>query len=120
MKKFNLQKALEGAKVVTRAGKDVTQLTIFNIGNSIWLAAVIDNEICKFLENGTCDFLYNGCPSPNDLFMDEPLIESWVNLYQSGNEIITGASYKTEELAKQMRKSTTVDYIKTIKITNEL
>jgi hypothetical protein len=121
MRKFNLQKALEGAKVVTRQGKDVTQLTIFNIGNSILLAAVVDGQLCKFLEDGSNNMLYNGCPSPNDLFMYEPLIESWVNLYQAGNEILTGCSYRTEELAKEKRdtKDRTI-YIKTIKITNEL
>ena len=100
MKKFNLQKALEGAKVVTRAGKDVTQLTIFNIGNTILLAAVIDNEICKFLENGTCDFLYNGCQSNNDLFMDAP--EIWVNIYYSKEKGVWGSQfYESKEEAKE-------------------
>jgi hypothetical protein len=121
MKKFNLQKALIGEKVVTREGRDVTQLTIFKIDNEIFLVGVIDGEIYKFLEDGTRNFLYNGCQSNNDLFMDEPLIESWVNLYQAGNEILTGCSYRTEELAKEKRntKDGTI-YIKTIKITNDL
>jgi len=121
MRKFNLQKALEGEKVITRQGKDVTQLTVFNMGNTILLAAVVDGQLCKFLEDGSNNMLYNGCQSNNDLFMDAPLIEMWFNLYQSGNEISIGALYKTEELAKQeVYIKDGITYIKTIKITNDL
>jgi len=100
MKKFNLQKALIGEKVVTREGRDVTQLTIFKIDNEIFLVGVIDGEIYKFLEDGTRNFLYNGCQSNNDLFMDAP--EIWVNIYYSKEKGVWGSQfYESKEEAKE-------------------
>jgi hypothetical protein len=119
MKPFDLEKALAGEPVVTRSGSEVLDIAYFPNKEGIYkVCAIIDGDTEWYTTDG--NYYQDKTESYSDLFIKEPLIESWVNLYQSGSEIITGASYKTEELAKQMIKSTTVDYIKTIKITNEL
>lgn len=99
MKPFELQKALEGKKVITREGKNVTQLTLFDVNNHILLAAVVEGELLKFLENGkvnSSDIL-----SPNDLFMADT--GSWINLFydKDRDTFWLGVNrYETEEEAQ--------------------
>jgi hypothetical protein len=100
MKPFDLQKALAGEQVITRGGKKVTQLTIFDVNNSFLLAGVIDGQLFKFLENGK---IYNSkIESPNDLFMAEN--GSWINLFYNKTENLVWLGvnrYKTEEEAQE-------------------
>ena len=100
MKPFELQKAIEGEKVITREGKSVTQLTLFDVNNLFLLAAVIDGELCKFLENGK---VWNsGVESHHDLFMAET--GSWINLFynKTQDQVWLGINrYKTEEEAQE-------------------
>jgi hypothetical protein len=100
MKTFDLQKALEGEKVVTRGGKKVTQVTMFDVNNYFLLAAVIEGELFKFLENGKVNS--SGVESQNDLFMAET--GSWINLFYNKTENLVWLGvnrYQTEEEAQE-------------------
>lgn len=99
MKPFELQKALEGKKVITREGKNVTQLTLFDVNNHILLAAVIEGELCKFLEDGKINSA--GYQSNYDLFMAET--GSWINLFYDKDRDMPWLGvnrYETEEEAQ--------------------
>ena len=99
MKPFELQKALEGEKVITREGKKVTQITLFDVNNQFLLAAVVEGELCKFLEDGKINS--SGSESPYDLFMAET--GSWINLFynKTQDQVWLGVNrYETEEEAQ--------------------
>jgi hypothetical protein len=53
-KPFNLEKALNGAKVVTRDGREVTQLTCFDTSDNYEysLYGVIGKDICCWARTG--------------------------------------------------------------------
>jgi len=100
MKSFDLQKALAGERVISRAGKKVTQVTIFDVNNYFLLAAVIEGELLKFLLDGKVNS--SGEESPNDLFMDET--GSWINLFYNPTQDLVWLGvnrYKTEEEAQE-------------------
>jgi hypothetical protein len=100
MKPFDLQKALAGEGVVTRGGKKVTQVTLFDVNNYFLLAAVVEGELFKFLQDGKVNS--SGVESTNDLFMAET--GSWINLFYNKTEnfVWLGVNrYETEEEAKE-------------------
>ena len=73
MKQFNLKEALAGAPVVTRDGKEVTQLTQFKALGSYVLRGVVDSSIESF----TCKGVFNANKYDGhvfDLFMKQPTI----------------------------------------------
>lgn len=49
---FDLQKALEGDPVVTRAGRKVKQITLFNVLNPYRVVGVVDGLIMSFQTDG--------------------------------------------------------------------
>lgn len=67
LKPFNLEAALAGEPVVTRDGREVFQVTLFECESKYPLCAVVDGDICSFTETG--GHYYNGQPSQYDLFM---------------------------------------------------
>ena len=78
MRPFDLERALAGDKVVTRDGREVTQLTKFNsVGEC--LAAVVDGELITWGEDGR--YWANGKDSGLDLFMAPKTVKRWVNFY---------------------------------------
>lgn len=74
MKAFDLEKALAGEKVVTRGGKEVTQLTLFEASDDHPLAGVVDGKMESFTEDGVFTMLCEGA-SRYDLFMYEEYTE---------------------------------------------
>jgi hypothetical protein len=54
MKEFDLNKALNGAKVVTRSGDDIQELTLFENANhfSECLVGVCNGRLLTFYDNG--------------------------------------------------------------------
>ena len=70
MKKFNLQEALEGKRVVTRTGEEVSQLHLFHDlrASEQPLYGVIDGNIEYW--NGTGTYIAFETPSARDLFME--------------------------------------------------
>ncbi len=81
MKEFNLERALAGDKVVTRDGREVTQLTQFKTSHGIVLGAIVDNRLDNWNENGVYDRKsYN--ENVWDLFMDPQTTNLWINVHK--------------------------------------
>lgn len=100
MKPFNLEAALAGAKVITRDGSEVTQLTLFDIVRDGYvLYGVLNSEIHSWLANGK---YYRIDESNNDLFMAPVKIEQWVARY--GNYLHLDCSYDTEAECKALHQ----------------
>lgn len=66
MKPFNLERALAGEPVVTRAGVEVTQMHLFDTISTFPLVCVVSGYTEVFLADGRYQF--SGA-HPNDLFM---------------------------------------------------
>lgn len=85
MIKFDLERALAGDKVVTRDGREVTQLTKFDLDmntNMFYVAAVVDGGIlCRFSQYGLCSE-HNG----SDLFMAPKKLSGFIVVYADGHE----------------------------------
>jgi hypothetical protein len=116
LEKFNLEKALNGAKVVTRDGREVTQFTKFDTYEKFSLYGVVNDEIqCWDIKGRYC-----GEATPNiDLFIEGEVRRGWVNVYGNGRDIITSGGYVTrEDAVGNIRED--YEYIKTIEITDEV
>lgn len=77
MKPFNLERALAGDKVVTRDGREVTQLTKFDCEDDC-LAGVLENNAKTWRANGRYTKYEETCL---DLFMAPKTVKRWVNFY---------------------------------------
>lgn len=104
MKPFDLERALAGDPVVTRDGREVTQLTHFNVVDTTDpLVGVINGCLKSWKLKGTY-FSEDG--SPADLFMKSIRREGWINIYpKSGHShysvaVVGGDVYATKEIAQ--------------------
>jgi hypothetical protein len=119
LEKFDLEKALNGSKVVTRDGKEVKELTKFeSLNNGYPLIGVVDGSIRTWTRQGIFNDLHEG-ESDADLFIAVEPKSIWVNVYHNQDTIETGANYTTLEAAKRSMHQN-MQYIKTIEITDEL
>jgi hypothetical protein len=124
LQKFDLQKALNGAKVVTRDGKELTQLHIFdNVESHYPVYGCIENSIARWTKDGC--FLNNDSKNENDLFLSVEVQSIWVNVYKDANGYlwVGGDYFATFELAQNYatnQKYLMRPYLKTIEITDEL
>ena len=114
-KPFNLEEALNGAKVVTRDGREVTELTKFESEAQDFIFGRIDKSIFAWRLNGN---YYNEGASSLDLFLAVEPQSIWVNVYKINGHIGLGAIGYTKEEAIN-RNYHTDKYIKTIEITDE-
>ena len=83
LKPFNLEKALAGDPVVTRDGKQVTDIAIFNsLNDKRNLFAVIDGQFYQFTKNGSY-IEYEKVEYCLDLFMAPKIVKKsgWINIY---------------------------------------
>lgn len=101
MKPFDLEKALAGDKVVTRDGREVTQLHVFDIATPANnLFGVLDGKIMRYRDSGT---YLNTQGSVNDLFMASTKHEEWgyrwLNEYDEMGAVST-CVFATELAAK--------------------
>ena len=92
MKPFNLEAALAGAKVVTRDGREVTQLVLFEADHSQLLRGVVNRVIVPFYTNG--QYNITGYDF-NDLFMAPTKQKVYLRIRKSdlpnvGKELIIG------------------------------
>lgn len=76
MKPFDLEKALAGEPVITKEGKEVTQLTYFDTIERHCLYGVVDGEVYSWNIDGKI-FI------DPDLFMAPKIKKRWVNLYHT-------------------------------------
>jgi hypothetical protein len=117
LEKFDLEKALNGAKVVTRDGREVLELTKFKNIKDYPLVGVLNNEIYAWTIEG---YYVDGFEEDDaNLYIEGKVQSVWVNVYKSDkqNILVTG-SYKTKETALNCIV-TNYEYIKTIEITDE-
>lgn len=114
MKPFNLEEALNGAKVVTRDGREVTQLINFNADEDETLFGVIDREIVAWNDKGK----FQNSDHILDLFMHVEPVRKWVNVYNhpDNNIWLVFLCSSKEEAINTIDPSG--NYIKTIEINN--
>lgn len=117
LKPFDLEAALNGAEVVTRSGKQVSELVYLKtIRNSPYkVVASIDGDLETYSDQGA----YNSDTSSElDLFMKPQQITKWVNIYSttSGHLSCGGSLFDTKEKAQKFLEGA----IDTIQITFEL
>ena len=103
MKPFNLNKAISGAKVLTRDRREVTELKSFTVG-MFNVYGVLDGAVSKWTESGR--WISNRTESKSDLFMAETThviysLEIWPNScpdwYNSKDELIAAhPNYENE------------------------
>lgn len=83
MVKFNLEKALNGAKVITRDGREVTQLHLFDASDEEFpLNGVIDNVVYDFRADGT--YLSKN-EDELDLFMAPEMLSGFICYHIDGS-----------------------------------
>ena len=116
LKPFDLEAALNGAEVVTRTGKEVTEVVVLKTmiyGRNV--LAVIDGNLYSFNQNGRVD---GDMEYPNDLFMKPQQVTKWVNIYSTKSGYLTcgGGLFDTKEEALECLE----DSIDTIQITFEV
>jgi hypothetical protein len=116
-KPFNLEEALNGAKVVTRDGREVKELTKFESFEDYPLVGVLDNELKSWNEQGKHTNFCVG-DSSLDLFLAVEPQRIWVCVYKISGQIGLGAICYSKEEAESKIIST-ANYIKTIEITDE-
>jgi hypothetical protein len=126
LEKFDLEKALNGAKVVTRDGKEVKQLTYFDLSDDhkYHLYGVVGKSIRCWTITGQYE------PSDDnydlDLFLAVEPKRIWVNVlqYANGDLWVGSECFPTFETAQNFCKNNNGKfkkaYVKTIEITDEL
>lgn len=116
MKPFNLEEALNGAKVVTRDGRLVTQLIKFNADEKETLYGVVNNEIASWKDDGRFSFVPPYNDHILDLFMYVEPQRKWVNLYKDAKgKFYLGQWCHSLEEAKRFIDPT-MYFVKTIEI----
>ncbi len=118
MKPFNLNEALAGHPVVTRDGRKVTQLHLFDVSSSYCLCGVVDGEIRSFTKKGYHSLLKSKDASDYDLFMDSINLEKWINVYKDrcSGELFVGQKIYNSEQDARNNVWNDMDYFNTIEI----
>lgn len=108
MKPFDLQKALDGADVVTRSGQKVLEIT------ALKMETICPYTVFSFIE-GQEDYYRTYTKKGKadttvevhgyDLFMRPYIKTYWINIYRNDEYIYnTGDTYETEAEAQQERQ----------------
>ena len=120
---FNLQKWQTGEyDVLTRAGKEVTQLTCFELSSHTLLVGIFDDRVCDwntsgaYLSNNSSHRIY-------DLFLRLKVKTTYYNVYlmKDGFPYIDSIGF-TDKVNAKIRAAgskSTNTYLKTIPVTNE-
>ena len=113
-KPFNLERALAGDKVVTRDGREVTEIYYFKtLPDAFPVASVIDGSLFRFNKEGRSLYRAND----KDFLLMSPKtkkFEAWVNVYTWGISCVT---YDNKD---QAESEDLENYVKTIKIETEI
>ena len=114
---FNLEKARNGAKVVTSEGREITQLHFFtNVITPYPVYGCLQNRIARWTIDGF--FLDSNSKHYNDLFIEIEIKSIWQNVYRDMGDVYTSGVYKTKEDAlNEIIEGW--EYIKTIEITDQ-
>ncbi len=111
-KPFNLERALAGDKVVTRDGREITEIYYFKtLPDAFPVVSVIDGSLFRFNKEGRSLYRAND----KDFLLMSPKtkkFEAWVSVYPTG---FGGVTWNNEYDA-----SVGMSCIKTIKIETEI
>ena len=94
MRPFNLEAALAGAPVVTRDGREVTQLVMFDCHDNLPVAGVLDGIIHLWSVEGKSG------PYKFDLFMAPTKKTGWVARMA---DVCVSGTFSTKEEAERYR-----------------
>lgn len=99
MKPFNLERALAGDAVITRDGREVTQLVKFDVESKYKLFGVVSKNTCSWILEGK-HINYYQQESKYDLFMNPTTVkvEGWINVYVDGYH---SKFYSSKEIAEK-------------------
>ena len=117
MIEFNLEAALAGKPVVTRDGREVSQIYCFKTTSIYPIACIINQSIETFTIDGSSNL---GETTDFDLFMKSETRTYWANVYADpDNGLYIGIVHLSEEKVKNSlwKKA---KYIKTISFTVEV
>lgn len=118
MRKFDLQAALSGAKLVTRDGREVTDFKECGRHKIYKYSAIVGGmNTLHFTENGC--FSKHHRNSPRDLLLAETQTRTmWVNVYQfpDGTLFLSKYLFETIEQAEKNTYTETATYHATVQI----
>jgi len=122
LEKFDLEKVIHGAKVVTRGGDEVTQLSKFEGVSEYPLVGVLKGRVNAWTING-CHVIGDKCNE--DLFIVGEVQSIYANVMKSasGDLFVSSKSFSTLEAALDFVKNPNglnPYYVKTIQITDEV
>ncbi len=102
-------------RVVTKSGKEVSDLTYFISAteDTFPLVGVLENEVLSWTINGFFSTIQNSSIFKLMLEVEQKPLEGWVNVYKDG---LGAAVYSSKEEARQYAENAS-DYITTIHIT---
>jgi hypothetical protein len=115
-KQFNYQEFLNGAKVVTRNGIEVTDIHYFkNVVNGSPICAEVNGYYFTYHENG---FYYdNETESDNDLFIVEDYGYTFIYRAEDGRVLVCSSTFKTEAEAQKIADLVySKEFIKIVKL----
>lgn len=97
MKKFNLEEALAGKPVITRDGREATQLVLFKAVGKYPLLCVADEELLSYTKEG--NHLMSGKESSHDLFMKPTKKSGWIAVLRlsNGQVVVSETVHKTKQ-----------------------
>jgi hypothetical protein len=122
VEKFDLEKVIHGARVITRDGREVTQLTKFETYDKFCLYGLVDEQVyCwsikgEYSDNSSCSM---------DLYIVGKVRRVWANVmkYANGDLFVGSECFPTLEAALNFARNSKGfkrNYVKTIEITDEL
>jgi hypothetical protein len=122
VEKFDLEKVIHGARVITRDGREVTQLTKFETYDKFCLYGLVDEQVyCwsikgEYSDNSSCSM---------DLYIVGRVRRVWANVmkYANGDLFVGSECFPTLEAALNFARNSKGfkrNYVKTIEITDEV
>jgi len=118
LKPFNLEQAIAGKPVQTRDGRDVTQITLFNISDTYQVLGVVNKLLLSFTISGEYHIHEDSYLADLDLFMKEEVVEAWINLYGGDTPHFGQRVFLTEEDAQKYENNP--KYTRSIKISTTI
>jgi hypothetical protein len=118
MEKFNIDRALAGEPVITRDGKEVTQLVYFHdVIHKYCVYGVVGDQVKTWCIDGK--FFYDDPSERNaDLFMKPKENAIWINVYKRSDGGLIIDYYDSEAETKE--DALLNNYIKTVKIDDKI
>lgn len=119
MKPFNLKEALEGKPVITRTGKPVNQLFLFDCEDDLPLMGVLNNELHSFTKEGKWSS-YEHHVNDADLFMASEEKQIFINIYKSPAGSLFTTIYTRKDKADLEIEDQAISYTFIKQITTEI